>query len=489
MTNNMMTLLNYLFALVWASVSAQSINNGEPLFVTGMLPDRNREAQVASRVDLSSFGWQAKTAMHSGFFTLDQNLGRNTFFWFSEALDGNANAPLLLWLQGGPGASSLFGMFTEVGPFGIAPGGIVKARNLTWNRHFHLLFLDNPVGAGFSFTESDKGFVSNMVEVGRDLTVAMTQFFQLFPSLRKNEFYVTGESYAGKYVPACAYTIHQRNSLVPASERINLKGISIGDGAMNPREQFSGFGDLLWYLGLADSNERAQFQKYEAKMQKYLDSGDNVAAFETFDEMLNADFYPYPSYYANVTGMGTNYFNFELAPDATPLGGDFVAWLNNATVRSLIHVGSLTYAPDNDTVEVHLKENWMQDVVDMLVPLLENYKVIIYNGQNDIILGPPLTEQFLSKLQWSGTQAYNAAKKVVWRLQSKGQGSELPDVAGYAREVGNFWQVVVRGAGHMVPGDQPERALDLIERFVAGKSFGTHFDGVGGSSASGSFVV
>ncbi|CAE8738900.1 unnamed protein product, partial [Polarella glacialis] len=213
--------------------------------------------------------------------------------------------------------------------------------------------------------------------------------------------------------------------------------------------------DLLWNLGMVDESERAEFHKYEASITDLLASNDYVGAFKVFDEMLNADFYPYPSYYANVTGLTTNYFNFELAPDATPLGGDFVAWLNTRAVRDQIHVGDRSYAPENTTVEAHLLGDWMRDVLAVLVPVMESYKVLIYSGQNDVILGPPLTEQFLSGLEWSGQSAYNKAQKVVWRRSAKGPGSQLADVAGYARQVGNFAQVVVRGAGHMVPGDQP----------------------------------
>jgi len=442
-----------------------------PLFVTDYLPENYLEAQKASLVDLSAAGWNGTNAMHSGFMTLDKDLGAHTFFWYSEALDGNASAPVLVWLQGGPGASSLFGMFTEIGPFGIGAGGIIEPRAVTWNKHYHLLFLDNPVGTGFSFTESPSRFVQDMTEVGSDLYNAVSQFFQMFPALRSNDFYVTGESYAGKYVPACAFTVHTRNKFVPPAERINLKGISIGDGALEPSEQFHGFGDMLWYLGMVDESERKQFAAYEARIQLRLKQGDDTGAFEVFDEMINADFFPYPSYYANVTGMSTNYFNFALAPDATPLGGDFVEWLQTPAVRTQIHVGDRSYAPSNSTVEAHLKDNWMRGISEFLVPLMENYKVVIYNGQNDVILGPALTEQFLYKLVWSGQKAYADAKKTVWRRAAAGTGSKLPDVAGYARQVGNFAQVVVRGAGHMVPGDQPERALDLLDRFISGRGF------------------
>jgi len=444
----------------------------EPLFVTDYLPERFAEAQKASRIDLSVAGWHGSNAMHSGFMTLNKEAGRNTFFWYSSSLDGNAAAPVLLWLQGGPGASSLFGKFTEIGPFGIGTNGAVMPRSTTWNQHFHLLFLDNPVGVGFSFTESESGFVSDQKQIGSDLHAALVQFFQLFPSLRANDFYVTGESYAGKYVPACAYTVHEQNKVTPAAERINLQGIAIIDGAMDPPAQFQGFGDLLWHLGMADETERKQFQAYEAKMRTSLAADDHLGAFEFFDEMLNGDFYPYPTFYANVTGMATNYFNFELSPDATPLGGDFVEWLQTPSVRTQIHVGDRSYAPLNITVEEHLKGDWMRGVVDMLVPVMEAYKVLICSGQNDVILGPPLTEQFLYQLKWSGTASYQKAKKQVWRRGAQGPGSKLPDVAGYVRQAGHLTQVVVRGAGHMVPGDQPERALDMIERFVYGHSFG-----------------
>jgi len=443
-----------------------------PLFVTGYLPDRYEEAQKASAVELSSLGWHGGNAMHSGFFTLDKEQGRNTFFWYSEALDGNASAPLLLWLQGGPGASSLFGMFTEIGPFGIGPGGVVQPRKVNWNQHYHLLFLDNPVGTGFSFTETEAGYISKHEQAGEDLYHALQQFFQLFPSLRGNDFYVTGESYAGKWVPSCAYTIHSQNQNLSTEARINLKGISIGDGAMDPSKQFQGFGDLLWNLGMADESERTTFRTYEAAIQERLQAGDKVGAFKAFDEMLNGDFFPYPTFYANVTGMSTNYFNFALSPDATPLGGDFVSWLNTPAVRAQIHVGDRSYAPSNSTVEAYLLPDWMRDVVAMLVPLMENYKVLVYSGQNDVILGPTLTENFLYSLEWQSQDAYKVAKKNIWRRSEKGPGSQLPDVAGYAREVGLFSQVVVRGAGHMVPGDQPERALDIMERFISGRGFG-----------------
>ena len=118
------------------------------------------------------------------------------------------------------------------------------------DRHYHLLFLDNPVGTGFSFTGSEDGYATNQTQVGDELVSALSQFFTVYPSLRSNDFYVPGESYAGKWVPTAAFAIHEYNK--NAKNKINLKGISIGDGAMDPPSQLGAgkFGDLLFNLGM-----------------------------------------------------------------------------------------------------------------------------------------------------------------------------------------------------------------------------------------------
>ena len=324
----------------------------------------------------------------------------NSFWWYQPALNADPDAPVLLWLQGGPGASSLYGMFTEVGSFNIDASGNPQERFASWNQKYSLLFIDNPVGVGFSFSNDEAAYVSNQVQVGADLHAALLQFYQLFPDKRDDEFYVTGESYAGKYIPACGWTIQQRNAVATSEEdRIPLAGISIGDGAMSPPDQFKNFGSLLYYLGMVTSAERRVFDQYETTTQALLDAGDLVGAFENFDEMLNGDFAP-TTYYQNVTSM-TNYFNFEQGDCGDCAEDYFDDWLVSPTTRELIHVGDLPYYSFNETVELHLKGDWMRGVasshsiVNMLVPLLEDtsIKVMVYSGQNDIILGPPLTEQ------------------------------------------------------------------------------------------------
>lgn len=168
------------------------------------------------------------------------------FFWFFPAQNAHrSDTPILLWLQGGPGSSSLFGLFTEIGPILIDANGNIQLRPIHWNENYHLLFIDNPVGTGFSFTDHSEGYARSQEDVARDLYSTLSQFFQIFTSYASNPFYVTGESYAGKYVPSITYKIHVENQNPQVKTRIHLKGMAIGNGLCDPLNQYQ-YGEFLY---------------------------------------------------------------------------------------------------------------------------------------------------------------------------------------------------------------------------------------------------
>ena len=103
-----------------------------------------------------------------------------------------------MWLNGGPGASSLFGLFVENGPFVVDKALNLTERTIAWSRKYSMIYIDQPAGTGFSFTDDDKGYAKNQYDVSRDLYEALVQFYTLFPEMLNNDFYVTGESYAGR---------------------------------------------------------------------------------------------------------------------------------------------------------------------------------------------------------------------------------------------------------------------------------------------------
>ncbi|XP_022201891.2 venom serine carboxypeptidase-like [Nilaparvata lugens] len=203
---------------------------------------------------------------YSGFFRVRTALDSCMFFWYFPAEEKPVNAPVVLWLQGGPGASSLVGVFQEIGPF-MAKNKGLKLRKYYWSRSVHLLFLDNPVGAGFSFTNGEEGYVRNNTDMAVDAHSALLQFFTLFPDLKANDFFISGESYAGKFVPSLAMKIDK--SQVTAALKINLKGIIIGNGFCDP-ENMMGYSDYLYQVGLLDKQGKNVFSVREYEITNLI---------------------------------------------------------------------------------------------------------------------------------------------------------------------------------------------------------------------------
>ncbi|XP_017281911.1 probable serine carboxypeptidase CPVL [Kryptolebias marmoratus] len=435
--------------------SAAGVDPGAPLFLTPYLEkgaiDEARKLSVVG--DLPG----ANVKSYSGYLTVNKQYNSNLFFWFFPGLGARNDAPVLLWLQGGPGGTSMFGLFVEHGPYVVFKNLTVGMRDFAWTSRYSVLYIDNPVGTGFSFTDDDRGFAQDQDDVGRDLYSALTQFFQLFPEYQSSDFYATGESYAGKYVPAVSYYIHKNNPT--AKVKINFKGMAIGDGLCDPEGMLGGYGDFLYQTGMIDELQKQYVDKQTQLAIRLIQQQKWVEAFKVFDSLLNGDVDPYPSFFQNATGC-TNYFNYLMCqePEDQEYFSQFVTL---PAVRRAIHVGNLTFH-DGSEVEKHLLQDVMKSIKPWLGVLMDNYRVMLYSGQLDVIVAAPLTERFLPTVNWTGAADYKMAPRFHWKVQPSDT-----EVAGYVRQVGEFYQVIIRGGGHILPYDQPARSFDMIDRFLS----------------------
>nr|CAD7260612.1 unnamed protein product [Timema shepardi] len=389
---------------------------GEPLFLTPLIEAGNiNEAKKASRVGVLEGAERIES--YSGYITVNKSFNSNLFFWFFPAEVSKNQAlsewssqlhTIIVWLQGGPGASSLFGLFEENGPFYVSKKYVLKRRKYSWTSSNSVIYIDNPVGTG-------------------------------------------------KYVPALGYAIHTKNPT--AAVKINMQGMAIGNGLSDP-EHMLHYGDYLYQLGLIDLNAREIFHKQENLTRSYIEEKNWNKAFEAFDLLLNGDIYSYGTLFYNLTGM-KNYFNY-ISGNKTQKGGNSDIYVQLEKVRRAIHVGNSTYNNGN-MVELHLKDDVLQSVKPWIEELLESHRIVVYNGQLDIIVAYPLTVSYLQALNWSAAASYKTAPRYKWHV-----GNEL---AGFVKHAGHLTEVLVRNAGHMVPGDQPKWALDLITRFTSEKAF------------------
>ncbi|CAG2057981.1 unnamed protein product [Timema podura] len=366
---------------------------------------------------------------------------------------GYEEAPLLLWLQGGPGVSSLFGLFGENGPFSVdETGSKLITRPSSWHRNHSIIYIDSPVGTGYSFTERDEGYATNQTQIGSELYTALVQFLWLFPELQTRDFFITGESYAGKYIPALGYTIYKNNPL--SDLKINLKGngtpigLAIGNGFTDPLTQ-SRSADLLFSLGLIDRKYADGLRSREDQFVEALLTGNYSEAYN-----INAGF---SDVYSGVCRIENEYNYLDNAPSHFD-DGSYTIFVQDADVRRALHVGNSSFS-NGDLVSEHLVDELLVSVKPWVEELLNNsFRVVFYNGQLDLAVPYMASEAMFQTFNFDGAEEYARANRTWWYVEGV--------LAGYFKSAGTLTEILVRDAGHMVPTDQPAYALDLLRRVI-----------------------
>ena len=135
---------------------------------------------------------------YSGY--LQSNGKKQLHYWFLESQNNPSTDPLVLWLNGGPGCSSLDGEMYEHGAFYTTEDGeTIYLNPNSWNTVANMLYLEAPVGVGFSYSPDKADYTNNDNQTALDNYQALLNFFTLFPEYQSHEFFITGESYGGIY--------------------------------------------------------------------------------------------------------------------------------------------------------------------------------------------------------------------------------------------------------------------------------------------------
>ncbi|XP_021952134.1 venom serine carboxypeptidase [Folsomia candida] len=400
---------------------------------------------------------------YSGFFTVNKEYNSNLFFWFFPAAFEPDKAPVILWLNGGPGTSSLFGLFVENGPFKINLQGFLEQRQYAWTMTHSLLYIDNPVGTGFSFTDDARGYSKNQVDIGTNLFQGIQQFFRAFPEYAERDFYIAGESYAGKYVPSVCLKIHLENRKKGRNHiKINLKGMMIGSGFFDPLTQ-NEYGEYLYHMGLIDDNQKVTFLEKEAQIRDLIEGEEWADATRAVERLIVGDPETSTSLFQNMTGY-SEYLN--MLHSSTPREfRTYVPYLNKPSIRQYIHVGNQPYTR---SFSPEVLENMVEDISKSVKPwverlLKENYRVLIYASQLDLVVPHTGVQKFISNLDWPGSNQFSRTPRRPWKVNG--------EIAGYTKFARNLAYVLVRNAGHVAPYDQPLWMYEMINRFTRGSPF------------------
>lgn len=346
----------------------------------------------------------------------------------------------------------MLGNFFELGPWRVSLGQNTLVPNpAPWNRLFGLIFLDNPIGVGFSIASTPEEIPRDQFAVSKHLFEAILYFLAQNPSFRTRPIYITGESYAGKYVPTFGYYVLKKNLRLPVSKRINLAGVAIGNGLTDPITQVTTHAMNAYYFGLINEKQKAQMEKLQDVAVDLTKRGNWSEAADARNrvwEMLE-----------NVTDLATLYDFRRLVPYKTSLVTKF---LNQNEVKSALGVDeSIAYEECSDVVKKVLHGDVMKSVRYKVEYLVKNTKVLLYQGQCDLRDGVVSTEAWVRKMRWEGIREFLERDREVWKVDGK--------LAGYVQKWRNLSHVVVLGAGHLVPADQALNSQDMIENWVLGK--------------------
>ncbi|XP_002160212.1 retinoid-inducible serine carboxypeptidase [Hydra vulgaris] len=391
-----------------------------------------------------------------------------TFWWLysAEDVEKSLSLPLVLWLQGGPGASSTgFGNFMEIGPL----DSNLNPRQNTWVKISNLLFVDNPVGAGFSYVTNPDAYTRNVTQIAEDLYIFLKYFFSKKPEFSTVPFYITCESYGGKMTSA--FGVRLLEGIKNKDINCNFKGVALGDSWISPVDSVMTWGPYLYQYNLLDEKDLQTVMDISNKTaQAVLDNNFSLATdlWSETEEVIssltdNVNVYNVLQHNAPelLTKSNSNkFYNRYFAVYYQ----DNLSDLMNGAIRKKLRVipDSVTWGGQSNDVFKYQSEDFMKPVIKAVDILISSgIKVVVYQGQLDMICDTPGAELWIKKLQWNKLESFLNQKRIPLYVKEKGS-----DTQGFLKKLDNFSLYYIMNAGHMVPTDNSEMALEMLQQIL-----------------------
>ena len=233
--------------------------------------------------------------LYSGYLNVSEK--KKFHYMFNIPEEDPDNKPLVLWLNGGPGCSSLDGWASEHGPMLFdEKGGQFQLNNYTWVKEANMIYLESPGNVGFSYIDSTSEedlYIDDNITAKENFQ-ALLSFFEKFPEMKDKNLYISGESYAGVYVPMLAYYIIEHNRGIQEGDTINLKGILVGNGIADWKyDATNAMMDFLFTHHLTSYEHRLDYVKYCLNNETYNEEKCNET-FNAVDEIMDGiNYYDY----------------------------------------------------------------------------------------------------------------------------------------------------------------------------------------------------
>ncbi|KAI4131863.1 MAG: hypothetical protein LQ347_002799 [Umbilicaria vellea] len=473
---------------------AISLGTNATRFAVGYLPDLNGFSLPQS--------W-------AGQISVPGTTNDELFFWLFAAEDQAQSDDLIIWLNGGPGCSSLDGLTSENGPLAFYGNATVPILNpYSWTKLANVVYIDQPVGTGNS-DGSDQATTN--AQVTADFYNWLKAFYEVFPDLKSKSTHLIGESYAGVFIPYFTQAILANK----AELGLNLKSIAIGDGSIGnyaamtdvtivkyieeqkmmldiPNDILTTFEDASEACGFTSvlkgltypptgnmvvpgDPESDNFKRSVERRQASNTTG-SCDISPTTPAMVNTSIYgacyggcatwstaaDYLTGYRPCFSVYGIQYNCGNIPNTTP----FIDYLSLPGVREAIHAPNKTFAYCNSTILDTLASEMVTPPAYTLIPsILEaGIPVHLYSGDYDLLLNHIGTELVIQNMTWCGKQGFQSPPDKNFTFAGDISG----DIAGnWGYERGLSYHHITN-AGHAVPHDQPAKAFAFIRDFVVG---------------------
>lgn len=415
---------------------------------------------------------------YAGYVTVNEEHGRALFYWFYEAASMKEEKPLVLWLNGGPGCSSVgYGATEEIGPFLVDGNGTGLIFNkYSWNQEANLLFIDSPVGVGFSYsnTSADYNTIGDNI-TAIDTYMFLRNWFKRFPQYRRHDFYIAGESYGGKYVPELAELIYDmNNSSYNSQTYINLKGFMVGNPETHDGYDWEGFVDYAWSHAIV-SDETHRIIKENCNFSSD-DTWGNQNCTEKVNEILKQ--YKQIDMYSLYTPTciekssipanksETEKFKYSTTKPRKMLAGydpclddHGKVYYNRYDVQRALHVTKDLQLKNWSICNYDIFNNWKDGRFSVL-PIYKKLiaaglRIWVYSGDTDGRVPVLSTRYSLNALGLPTIGSWHP-----WYHNEQ--------VSGWIQEYEGLTFATFKGAGHAVPLFKPSNALAFFRSYLSG---------------------
>lgn len=370
----------------------------------------------------------------------------------------------IVWFNGGPGCSSLVGLMGGNGPISFDGNSTLLERNpYSWTQLGHVLYVDQPVGTGFS-TASNPYPVTTNEMITADFVAWLNGFFTYFPHLQSKKIHLMGESYAGIYIPYFTDALVESNTSHP----LDIRSMSLGDGswgnaaamssvamgaylrsqatalklpsdilsAFNAADQSCGFDDVLAQaqvyppkgkINIPGDPENFNYRRRRRDMTDVLNASCSISpktVAEVNESIFNSTCYgPCATYStamdyvdtASAVGTGIPCFDvYDIHHDCSTIDTLtlMAEYFSRADVQAALHVsGRGTYSACNSTILGTLlgAPSVIPPAYSILPSLVteRNISLHIYNGEWDMLLNHIGTELSIQNMTWRGAQGFS----------------------------------------------------------------------------------